>query len=133
MATITLVNPRFDESYWGLERALPVFVKRAVLPTAALPLLAAITPAPHVVRIDDENVAPIDFEAAARSDIVGVTGMGVQRRRMCEILRELKARGAFTVVGGPWVSVEERAFDGLADAIFVGEAEETWPRFLAEW
>jgi hypothetical protein len=54
MATITLVNPRFDESYWGLERALPVFAKRAVLPTAALPLLAAVTPAEHRVTIVDE-------------------------------------------------------------------------------
>ena len=59
--------------------------------------------------------------------------MIVQRHRMREILRELKARGVFTVVGGPWVSVQEDYFDGLADAIFVGEAETTWPLFLEEW
>ena len=52
---------------------------------------------------------------------------------MREILTALKHRGLFTVVGGPWVSVEENYFDGLADVIFVGEAEETWPRFLDEW
>lgn len=52
---------------------------------------------------------------------------------MREILRELKARGVFTVVGGPWVSVQEDYFEGLADVIFVGEAETTWPLFLAEW
>jgi radical SAM superfamily enzyme YgiQ (UPF0313 family) len=133
MATITLVNPRFDESYWGLERALPVFAKRAVLPTAALPLLAAVTPAEHRVTIVDENVSPIDFDAVARGDIVGLTGMSVQRRRMAEILRELKARGAFCVVGGPWVSVQDDAFGPLADVVFVGEAEESWPRFLRDW
>ena len=27
----------------------------------------------------------------------------------------------------------ENWFDGLVDVIFVGEAEETWPRFLEEW
>ena len=59
--------------------------------------------------------------------------MIVQRRRMREILRELKARGIFTVVGGPWVSVQEDYFEGLADVIFVGEAETTWPQFLEEW
>lgn len=32
--------------------------------------------------------------------------MSVQRRRMREILRELKARGVFTV-GGPWVKVAD--------------------------
>lgn len=133
MATITLINPRFDESYWGLERALPVFGKRAVLPTAGLPLLAAVTPAEHRVTIVDENVAAIDFDAASRSDIVGLTGMSVQRRRIAEILQEFKRRGAFCVVGGPWVSVAEEAFGDLPDVVFVGEAEESWPRFLREW
>jgi radical SAM superfamily enzyme YgiQ (UPF0313 family) len=52
---------------------------------------------------------------------------------MREILAELKRRGAFTVVGGPWVTVKEEYFEGLADVIFIGEAEETWPQFLAEW
>ncbi|MFM7035068.1 MAG: radical SAM protein [Planctomycetia bacterium] len=133
MARITLINPRFDESYWGLERALPMFAKRAVLPTAGLPLLAAVTPPEHHLTIVDENVATIDFDRVAASDVVGLTGMSVQRRRMDEILRELKRRKAFCVVGGPWVSVEEGAFGDLADVVFVGEAEESWPRFLREW
>ena len=67
------------------------------------------------------------------ADIVGITGMSVQRQRMVEILTELKSRGVFTVVGGPWVSVQEDYFGDLADVIFVGEAEETWPQFLAQW
>ena len=75
----------------------------------------------------------LDFDAIARADIVGVTGMSVQRFRMREILRELRRRGAFVVVGGPWVTVKEDYFGDLADVIFVGEAEETWPEFLAEW
>ena len=52
---------------------------------------------------------------------------------MREILSELKRRGVFTVVGGPWVSVHEHYFGDLADAVFVGEAEEIWPQFLADW
>jgi radical SAM superfamily enzyme YgiQ (UPF0313 family) len=52
---------------------------------------------------------------------------------MRDILGELKHRGAFTVVGGPWVSVCEDYFGDLADVIFVGEAEETWSRFLRDW
>ena len=62
-----------------------------------------------------------------------MTGMSVQRYRMTEILTELKARGCFTVVGGPWVTVQEDYFDDLADVIFIGEAEETWPRFVEDW
>ena len=133
MADIVLINPRFEVSFWGLEHALPLMGKRAALPVAALPLIAALTPAEHRVTIIDENVEAIDFARCAHADIVGVTGMVVQRRRMREILTELKARGAYAVVGGPWVSVSEDYFGDLADVVFVGEAEESWPRFLADW
>ncbi|GGF08979.1 B12-binding domain-containing radical SAM protein [Aliidongia dinghuensis] len=133
MADIVLINPRFEVSYWGLEHAMPYFGKRAVFPVAALPLLAALTPAGHSVTLIDENVEPIDFARCARADIVGLTGMSVQRFRMREILEELKQRGRFTIVGGPWVTLEEGYFEALADVIFVGEAEDTWPQFLADW
>jgi hypothetical protein len=93
MADIVLINPRFALSYWGLERALPLVGKKCNLPTACLPLLAALTPPGHRVTIIDENVEPIDYDRVARADIVGLTGMTVQRARMREILRELKSRG----------------------------------------
>jgi radical SAM superfamily enzyme YgiQ (UPF0313 family) len=133
VADIVLINPRFEVSYWGLEHALPLFGKRANLPVACLPLLAALTPSGHTVTLVDENVEALDFDRLARADVVGVTGMSVQRFRMREILTELKQRGAFTAVGGPWVTVREDYFGSLADVIFVGEAEETWPRFLKDW
>jgi radical SAM superfamily enzyme YgiQ (UPF0313 family) len=128
-----LINPRFEVSYWGLEHALPLIGKRANMPVACLPLLAALTPPGHSVTLVDENMEEIDFDRCARADIVGLTGMVVQRGRMMEILAELKRRGAFVVVGGAWVTVKEDDFAGLADAIFIGEAEQTWPRFLGEW
>jgi len=133
MADIVLINPRFEVSYWGLEHAMPFLGIKAVLPVANLPLLAALTPPGHRITLIDENVEAIDFARCARADIVGLTGMNVQRLRMKEILFELKRRGVFTVVGGPWVTVREDDLADLADVIFVGEAEETWPRFLAEW
>jgi radical SAM superfamily enzyme YgiQ (UPF0313 family) len=133
MADIVLINPKFEMSFWGAERALPLIGKRANMPIAALPLLAALTPSEHRITLIDENVEPINFDRCAHADIVGVTGMSVQRHRMREILTELKRRGVYTVVGGPWISVKEDYFDGLTDVIFVGEAEQTWPQFLADW
>ncbi len=133
MAKIILINPKFEASYWGFEYAMPLIGRKANLPVACLPLLAALTPAEHSIELIDENVADLDFDHLARADIVGVTGMSVQRHRMREILKELKNREVFTVVGGPWVTVKEDYFGALADVIFVGEAEETWPAFLSEW
>jgi radical SAM superfamily enzyme YgiQ (UPF0313 family) len=133
MANIVLINPRFEASYWGHEHALHLFGKKAMMPVAVLPLLAALTPPEHTVTLIDENVEPIDFERCAKADIVGLTGMIVQRFRMMEIITELKRRGCFVVLGGPWVSVEENYFKDVADVVFVGEAEDTWPQFLADW
>lgn len=133
MADIVLINPRFEVSFWGMEHALPLMGKRANLPVACLPLLAALTPSEHTVTLMDENVEAINYERCARADIVGITGMSVQRFRMKEVLAELKRRGCFTVVGGPLVTVMEDYFNGLADVVFIGEAEDTWPRFLKEW
>jgi radical SAM superfamily enzyme YgiQ (UPF0313 family) len=133
MADIVLINPRFQVSYWGLEHALPLLGKKCNIPSACLPLLASLTPAGHSVTLVDENVEPIDYDRLERADIVGLTGMTVQRARMREILTELKTRGVFTIVGGPWVTVQEDYFGDLPDVIFVGEAETTWPQFLEEW
>jgi radical SAM superfamily enzyme YgiQ (UPF0313 family) len=133
MARICLINPRFPVSFWGLNHGLPLLGKRSNMPVLALPVLAGLTPSEHEVVIIDENIQEIDFEALESFDIVGVTGMTVQRDRMREILVELHERGIFTVVGGPWITVAEDWFEGLVDVIFIGEAEETWPRFLVEW
>ena len=86
MADIVLISPKFEVSFWGFEYALPLLGKRANMPVAALPLLAALTPSKHRVTLIDENVEAIDFDRCAKADIVGVTGMIVQRRRMREIL-----------------------------------------------
>jgi radical SAM superfamily enzyme YgiQ (UPF0313 family) len=133
MSDIVLINPRFEMSFWGMELVLPFIGRGANMPVASLPLLAALTPSKHRVTLIDENAEPIDFDRCARADIVGVTGMGIQRRRMKEIIEELKRRGSFVVVGGPLATVHEEFFEGMIDAVFVGEAEQTWPMFLDEW
>lgn len=134
MARICLLNPRFPTSFWGLNHAMPLLGKKANMPVLALPVLAGLTPPEHEVVLIDENVQDLDLDALEAFDIVGLTGMTVQRDRMRELLVELRARGVFVVVGGPWISVAEEWFDeGLIDVMFIGEAEETWPRFLEEW
>jgi len=133
MADIVIINPKFEISFWGFEGSLRFLRKRASFPVGALPLLAALTPPEHRVTLVDENVEAIDFDRCERADIVGVTGMSAQRHRMMEIVTELKKRGCYVVIGGPWISVKEDYFGNLADAVFVGEAEDTWPQFLRDW
>ena len=97
--------------------------------TGALPHLAGLIPN-HEVCLIDENVEAIDFESLTRFDIVGVTGMIVQKKRMLEILQVLRRMGIFAVVGGAYASVDEAFFEGFYDVLFSGEADETWPEFI---
>ena len=116
-----------------MTHSLSILGRDAMTPTSALTLLAALTPAEHSVRLIDEAVEPIEDEELILADLVGLTGMIVQRERMREIARRVKGLGKFLVVGGPWITVREDDLTGLADVIFVGEADRTWPRFLCEW
>jgi len=128
---ICLINPKFEPSYWGFDYALPLYpgnIKSTMI-TGALPHLAGLIPN-HEVCLLDENVEAIDFDSLRRFDIVGVTGMIVQKKRMLEILESLRHAGIFTVVGGAYASVDKAYFDGCCDVLFSGEADETWPELL---
>ena len=133
MASITLINPRFETSFWSMNHSLSIFGRDAMTPTSALTLLAALTPDQYDMRLIDEAVEPLNDKDILKADIVGLTGMIVQRERMLEIARHIKSLGKFLVIGGPWVTVQEDYFAGLADVIFVGEADQTWPQFLSDW
>ena len=132
--SICLINPKFKPSYWGFEYALPLYPgdKRSTMISGALPTVAGLAHG-HEVRVVDENVEEIDWDSLRAYDIVGVTGMIVQRDRLREILIRLRQLRIFTVVGGPLVSVQEEFFDGLCDVMFIGEAETTWPAFLDDF
>ncbi len=131
---ICIINPKFEPSYWGFDYALPLYPGsvKCTMVTGTLPHLASLTPN-HEVYLLDENVEAIDFDFLKTFDVVGVTGMNVQKYRMREILLELRERKIFTAVGGAYASVDEEFFDGLCDVLFSGEADETWPKFVEQF
>ncbi|MHB8973137.1 MAG: B12-binding domain-containing radical SAM protein [Pirellulaceae bacterium] len=132
--SICLINPRFETSYWGFEYALSLYPgdKRSTMIAGSLPAVAGLS-GHHQVYLLDENVEEIDWDALRDFDIVGVTGMNVQKTRIREILVRLRAEKIFTVVGGPLISVQEEFFTDLCDVMFIGEAETTWPKFLEDF
>ncbi|MFO7904286.1 MAG: DUF4070 domain-containing protein [Pirellulaceae bacterium] len=132
--SICLINPRFEPSYWGFDYALPLYPgdKRSTMTSGSLPAVAGLCAGHHVVLLD-ENVEEIDWSSLGAYDIVGVTSMNVQKGRVHEILLKTREMGLFTVVGGPFVSVQEEFFEGLCDVAFIGEAETTWPEFLDDF
>jgi len=132
MADIVLVNPRFEVSYWGLEHALPLFRQARELACRRSPpprcLTRRNTPSRYWTRTSSNRLRPPGAGRPGRGD-----GMSVQRFRMRENPRRTEAARRFHCGRRPWITVQEDYFGPLADTIFVGEAEETWPRFLDEW
>jgi radical SAM superfamily enzyme YgiQ (UPF0313 family) len=128
---IYLITPKNPQSFWTYDDILPVLDKRCIFPNLSMPTIAGLTPPEHDVSLCDENVEEIDFDVDA--DIVGVTGYIVHRERMLEIIDEFRRRGRFVVVGGPFASLCPEDLRGHCDALFVEEAEETWPRFLNDF
>lgn len=127
---VYLVTPKNPESFWTYDRILPSLGKRCIFPNLSMPTVAGMTPREHDIVLCDENVEDIDFDVEA--DIVGVTGYIVHKARMLEIIAEFRRRGRFVVVGGPFASLCPEELRGKCDVLFVDEAEETWPEFLAD-
>lgn len=128
---IHLVNPVYPASLWDFAGCRDITGQRYAHPPLSLPTVAALTPREHEVRITDENVEPVDLDWKA--DVVGLTGYHIQRERVFELADAFRARGAFVAIGGPLVEDSSLAECAAhADAVFKGEAEYTWPRFLAD-
>jgi len=100
-------------------------------PKLSLPVIAAYTPEHWDVEIQDEAVRDIDFEYPA--DMVGISIMTCYAPRAYEIAAEFKKRGVTVVLGGvhPTYCAEEALQH--CDAIVTGEAEDNWPRVVADF
>ncbi len=130
---LLLVNPRLPDGFWTFSWVFRHVItsRRAVNPPIGLATLAALTPSEWEVRLVDENVEPIDFDAEA--DLVAVGGMSVQHHRQVEILREFRRRGRYVVAGGSFATLCPERYEGLADTVVAGEAERKWPRFCEDF
>jgi radical SAM superfamily enzyme YgiQ (UPF0313 family) len=113
-------------------RLNPDVPKRAMLRFSVLPLttVAALTPREHDVRVVDENVEPLDFEADC--DLVGITFMTALAPRAYEIARVFRARGKIAVGGGYHATLCAVEAANHFDAIVAGDADGAWQQVLAD-
>jgi len=107
-------------------------------------LLQALTPAPHEVLLIDGNTQPMTDDEIVRfvlANNIGLVGIGAMTRMIAKAYRvadAIRAAGVKVVMGGPHVTEcpeEALGRDGgprHADAIALGEADETWPNIVAD-
>ena len=119
-------------------------VTRNFMPHLWMFLLQALTPPGHEVVLIDGNAQPMDEEGIARyvrEQNIALVGIGAMTRMIAKAYRmadAVRAVGVKVVMGGPHVT--EMADEALgrdggprhADAVALGEADETWPRIVED-
>jgi radical SAM superfamily enzyme YgiQ (UPF0313 family) len=107
-------------------------------------LLQALTPPEHEVVLLDGNARPMNDEELvqfAREQSVDMVGIGAMTRMIARAYRAgdaLRAAGFPVIMGGPHVTeLPDEALgrnSGVrhTDAVALGEADETWPRIIAD-
>jgi radical SAM superfamily enzyme YgiQ (UPF0313 family) len=97
-------------------------------PQLTMPLIAALTPAGHTVSHVDEIVETVRFDVP--TDLVAITTPTPSAPHAYGLAREFRRRGIPVVLGGPHATALPEEAARYADAVAVGEAEDTWPRIL---
>ena len=125
---LLLVDPYPRENPYHLG---PSERKAIWFPKLSLPVIAAYTPDNWDVEIQDEAVRDLDFDYPA--DLVGISIMTCYAPRAYEIAAEYSKLGVKVVLGGvhpPYCADEALQH---CDAIVTGEAEDNWPRLVADF
>lgn len=124
MKRLLLISPLAPSSLMGGD-----FFFR--MPNLGLLKLAALTPDTWDVQIVDEKVEKLD--QSLTPDLVGITTMTPTSHRAYAIARHFRARGIPVVMGGMHVSQLPHEALQHCSSVVIGEAEELWPRVLADF
>lgn len=95
-----------------------------------MPYLAGFVPKKYQIRLVDEYSQPIPLE---KFDLVAITVNTPNAPHVYRITDKFRKLGSWVVLGGPHVTLLPEEASVHADTVFIGEAEETWPKFLGEF
>lgn len=128
---VTLVYPRYPDSFWSFRYALNFIGKKSAHPPLGLLTVAAMLPDQWEKRLVDLNVQKLRDEDIKWADYVFISAMVIQRNSAREIIKRCKALGVKTVAGGPLFTMEPEEFEDV-DYMVLDEAEATLPVFLSD-
>jgi radical SAM superfamily enzyme YgiQ (UPF0313 family) len=106
------------------------YFAKAPAPPLSGVLLAALTPPVVEVELLHEMVRPIDYETDA--DFIALSFMDYCAPHAIEVSRRFRRLGKKVVAGGRYASTFPQALVGHFDSVVVGEAEQVWPRVVAD-
>ncbi len=110
-------------------RLLPI--KYSLFPPLGLATLAAYLDPDDEVTLADEHVETLTLDD--RPQLVAIQVYVTSAYRSYAIADYYRRKGAFVALGGLHVTSCPEEAAAHADSIFLGPAEEAWPRFLADF
>lgn len=96
-----------------------------------LPYLAGLASPGIEIKLTDERIEGINFKE--EYDLIAITVMTRSANRAYEIARFYREKGKKVVMGGFHVSFNPDEAKEHCDAIFIGEAENTWQKMLEDF
>lgn len=100
-------------------------------PGLGLPIVASLCPSSTEVKIIDDDFEEIDYNE--HTGIVGISTWTVNAKRAYEISNNFREKNIPVVLGGMHVSACPEEAKIHADAIVIGEAEDTWPSLFEDF
>jgi len=100
-------------------------------PMLGLTLLASLFPKDYEVKIINEAIEEIDFNANV--DLVGITGLTCVIRRAYAVADRFRERGVKVILGGVHASLLPGEAKEHSDAVFIGEAEGRLDKILSDF
>jgi len=94
------------------------------------PILAALTPNKHSIDLIEGGLDKINFDK--KYDLACITCVTAFAPLAYKIADEFRSRGIPVVLGGYHPSALPEEAKMHADAVVIGEAEETWPKLLMD-
>ena len=133
---ILFINPSItleeQDKIWATALKHDLFGEMSFIPKLAPMVLAAVTPPEHSTSYLDEDIDVLDFDQI-NADLIAITAMTVQAERAYYLAGEFRRRGYTVVMGGIHASSRPEEASLHADAICVGEGENTWPIMLEDF
>jgi radical SAM superfamily enzyme YgiQ (UPF0313 family) len=100
-------------------------------PILGLTLLASLIPKTYEVKIVNEAIEEVDFNAEV--DLVGITGLTCVIKRAYTIADRFRERGVKVILGGVHPSLLPEEAKEHADSVFIGEAEGMFDKLLKDF
>lgn len=92
--------------------------------------LAALVPVSWEIRITDQSIDAVDFDAPA--DVVAITGKISQRDNMIALASAFRNRGRLVMIGGSFATLTPDDMRPHADILVTGEVEEIAAQVFAD-